>query len=120
MIGFVRGRIAGRSAEACFVDVSGVGYRVACSAGTLAALPPDGQEVQLWTYVHVREDVLALYGFLSETEHKMFEALIGVSGVGPKVALQICSAFKPEAFRRALVTDDLSALSSVSGVGKKT
>jgi Holliday junction DNA helicase RuvA len=120
VIGFVRGRIAGRTAEVCFVDVSGVGYKVACSAGTLAALPHDGDEVQLWTYVHVREDVLALFGFMTEGEHRMFEALLGVSSVGPKMALQICSAFTPEAFRKALVTDDLAALSSVTGVGKKT
>lgn len=120
MIGFVRGRLAGRTTEVCFVDVAGVGYRIACPAGTLSALPTDGADVQLWTHVHVREDVLALYGFLTEAEHKMFEALIGVSSVGPKMALQICSAFSPEALRKALVTDDLAALSSVSGVGKKT
>ena len=120
MIGFLRGQVAGRTTEVCFVDVSGVGYRLNCSAGTLANLPKDGEPVQVWTHVHVREDVLALYGFLSEAEHKMFEALIGVSSVGPKMALQICSAFAPEALRKALVTDDLAALSSVSGVGKKT
>lgn len=120
MIGFVRGRVAGRSTESCLVDVGGVGYRLNCSAGTLAALPGDGEEVQLWTHVHVREDVLALYGFVSEREHKMFEALLGVSSVGPKMALQICSAFSPEALRKALVTDDIGALSSVPGVGKKT
>lgn len=120
MIGFVRGRLAGRTTEVCFVDVSGVGYRISCSAGTLASLPSDGEQVQLWTHVHVREDILALYGFLTESEHKTFEALIGVSSVGPKMALQICSAFTPEALRKALVTDDLAALSSVSGVGKKT
>src|SRR5687767_2260943 len=120
MIGFLRGKVAGRTTESCFVDVSGVGYRVNCSAGTLAALPADGAPVQLWTHVHVREDVLALYGFLTEGEHKTFEALIGVSSVGPKMALQICSAFSPEALRKALVTDDIAALSSVPGVGKKT
>lgn len=120
MIGFVRGAIAGRGTDSCLVDVAGVGYRVFCSSSTLAGLPGDGEMVQLWTHVHVREDVLALYGFSSELEHKMFEALLGVSSVGPKMALQICSAFTPEGFRKALVTDDLAALSSVSGVGKKT
>ena len=120
MIGFLRGQVAGRTTEACFVDVAGVGYRVNCSSGTLASLPPDGGKVQLWTHVHVREDILALYGFLTEAEHKTFEALIGVSSVGPKMALQICSAFSPEALRKALVTDDIAALSSVPGVGKKT
>ena len=120
MIGFVRGSVAARSTDSCLIDVAGVGYRVFCSSTTIAGLPGDGEVVQLWTYVHVRDDLLALYGFSSELEHKMFEALLGVSSVGPKMALQICSAFTPEGFRKALVTDDLAALSSVSGVGKKT
>jgi Holliday junction DNA helicase RuvA len=68
----------------------------------------------------VREDLLALYGFASESEQAMFEALLGVSGVGPKVALAMCSAFTPEHFRRALVTDDVAGISSVPGIGKKT
>jgi len=120
MIGFVRGRIAGRTPETCLIDVSGVGYKLACSSTTLSALPHDGEETTLWTHIYVREDVLALYGFGTETELKMFEALLSVSSVGPKVALLICSAFTPEAFRKALVTDDIAAFSSVSGVGKKT
>ncbi|MEA2447482.1 MAG: holliday junction helicase RuvA [Actinomycetota bacterium] len=120
MIGFLRGRVAGRSPDSCLIDVSGVGYRVACSSTTLSGLPSDGDEAVLWTHVHVREDILALYGFGSETELKMFEALLGVSSVGPKMALQICSAFTPESFRKALVTDDVPAFSSVQGVGKKT
>jgi Holliday junction DNA helicase RuvA len=68
----------------------------------------------------VREDQLALYGFATPGEQKIFEALLGVSGVGPKVALQLCSGFSPEAFRKALVTDDVAAISSVPGIGKKT
>ncbi|HEY7876407.1 MAG TPA: Holliday junction branch migration protein RuvA [Actinomycetota bacterium] len=120
MIGFLTGTVAGRGPDFCFVDVGGVGYRLACSASTLAALPPDGRDVRLFTHLHVREDALSLFGFASESEQKMFEALIAVSGVGPKVALQMCSAFSVEAFRRALVTDDLAGLSSVPGVGKKT
>ena len=120
MIGFLSGTVAGRGPEGCFVDVSGVGYKLSCSATTLAALPPDGGGVRLWTHLHVRDDALSLYGFATEGEQKMFEALIGVSGVGPKVALQVCSAFAVDAFRRALVTDDVAALSSVPGLGKKT
>lgn len=120
MIGFVRGKVAGRTTEGCFVDVAGVGYRLACSATTLAALPPDGGEVRLWTHLHVREDVLALFGFATESEQRIFEALLGVNGVGPKVALQVCSAFTPEALRKSIVTDDVAAISSVPGIGKKT
>jgi Holliday junction DNA helicase RuvA len=102
------------------IDVGGVGYKLHCSSSTLSSLPADGDTTLLWTHIHVREDVLALYGFGSETELRMFEALLGVATVGPKMALQICAAFTPESFRKALVTDDVAAFSSVSGVGKKT
>jgi Holliday junction DNA helicase RuvA len=120
MIGFVRGQVAGRTTDGCFLDVAGVGYRLACSATTLAALPAEGREVRLWTHLHVREDTLALFGFATESEQRIFEALLGVSGVGPKVALQVCSAFTPDALRKALVTDDVASISSVPGIGKKT
>ena len=120
MIGFLRGEVAARGTDDCLLDVNGVGYRVACSATTLGTLPPVGQSARLFTHMHVREDVLALFGFATETERTMFEALLGVSGVGPKVALQLCSAFHPDAFRRALVTDDIDGISAVPGIGKKT
>ncbi len=120
MIGFLRGKVAARTPDGCFVDVAGVGYRLACSATTLAALPPDGAEVRLWTHLHVREDALALFGFATESEQRIFEALLGVAGVGPKVALQVCSAFTPDALRKALVTDDVASISSVPGIGRKT
>jgi holliday junction DNA helicase RuvA len=120
VIGFLDGTIAGRFADGCFVDVGGVGYRLTCSATTLAALPPEGGRCRLWTHVHVREDALALYGFASATEQSLFEALLGVSGVGPRAALGVCSAFAPDAFKRALVSDDAAAVASVPGIGKKT
>jgi holliday junction DNA helicase RuvA len=120
VIGYLDGTLAVQTADGCFLDVNGVGYRLACSATTASALPPAGERCRLFTYVHVREDLLALYGFASEHEQRMFEALIGINGVGPKVALQVCSAFSPEAFRRVLVTDDVEAISSVPGIGKKT
>jgi holliday junction DNA helicase RuvA len=120
VIGFLRGTIAGRTEDSCLLDVSGVGYKLSCSLRTLASLPREGTTTNLFTHLHVREDVLALYGFADEAEQKMFEALIGVAGVGPKVALQMCSAYAPDAFKRALVTDDLAALASVPGIGKKT
>ena len=120
MIGFLRGEVAGRTSDGCFLDVGGVGYKLTCSATTLASLPPEGETHRLWTFVHVREDILALFGFSTEGEQRTFEALLTVSSVGPKVALQVCSAFTPEAFRRALVTGDVAAISSVPGIGKKT
>jgi Holliday junction DNA helicase RuvA len=120
MIGFLNGTVAARSAEGCFIDVNGVGYKLACSTTTLSQLPPDGKQAKVWTHTHVREDVLSLFGFATEGEQRMFELLIGVSGVGPKVALQLCSAFDPDALKRALVTDDVGSLASVPGIGKKT
>jgi holliday junction DNA helicase RuvA len=120
MIGFLEGLVAGRTADGCFLDVGGVGYRIACSGHTLSALPREGERTRLWTHTYVREEVLALYGFATESEQAMFLALLGVSGVGPKVALALCSAFTPEHFRRALVTDDVVGISSIPGIGKKT
>lgn len=120
MIGFLDGVLAGRTPDGCFVSVNGVGYRLACSATTLGSLPGDGERVKLFTHVHVREDALALFGFATEAEQYLFEGLLGVNGVGPKVALQVCSAFAPDAFRRALATDDVAGIATVPGIGKKT
>lgn len=120
MIGFLRGSVAGRTPDGCFLDVGGVGYRVSCSATTARTLPAEGEPCQLWTHTHVREDALVLFGFATESEQHIFEALITVSGVGPKVALAVCSALTPDALRRALVAGDVDALASVPGIGKKT
>lgn len=120
MIGYLSGQLADVHGDGCIIDVAGVGYRLACSGTTLTRLPAIGQSTRLYTHLHVREDVLALYGFATEAERLMFEALIGVSGIGPKVALQLCSAFAPDAFKRALVTDDVDSICSVPGIGKKT
>jgi holliday junction DNA helicase RuvA len=120
MIGFLEGTLAGKTGDGCLLNVGGVGYRLTCSTTTMAALPADGQSCRLWTYLHVREELLALFGFESESEQRMFEALLGVGGVGPKVAVQMCSAFSAESFRRALVAEDAASIASVPGIGKKT
>ncbi|MFN2491099.1 MAG: Holliday junction branch migration protein RuvA [Actinomycetota bacterium] len=120
MIGFLSGNLAARTPDGCFLDVGGVGYRLICSATTVATLPDTGARCRLWTHLHVREDALTLYGFASESEQTMFEGLLGVSGVGPRVALMVCSAFAPDAFRRLLVTDDAASIASVPGIGNKT
>jgi Holliday junction DNA helicase RuvA len=119
MIGFLEGEVAGRDEGGCFLQVGGVGYRVSCSATTLRALPPVGR-ARLWTHLHVREDALVLYGFDTEAEQSLFEGLVTVSGVGPKVALAVCSAHAPEALRRILATGDIASLSAIPGIGKKT
>jgi Holliday junction DNA helicase RuvA len=120
MIGYLRGEVASRDPEGCTIDVGGVGYRLQCSTTTLASVPPDGGATRLWTHLHVREDALTLYGFATEAERALFEALISVAGVGPKVALGICSAFIPDALRRAVAMGDVDGLASVPGIGKKT
>jgi Holliday junction DNA helicase RuvA len=120
VIGFLDGTLAGKTVDGCLMNVGGVGYRLTCSTTTMAALPPDGHPCRLWTHLHVREDVLALFGFESESEQRMFEALLGVAGVGPKVAIQVCSAFSAESFRRALVAQDTGSIASVPGIGRKT
>jgi holliday junction DNA helicase RuvA len=120
VIGYLEGTVARIDSMGCLLEVSGVGYRIACSNTTRTALPRPGGRVRLWTHLHVREDALALFGFSGESELAMFESLVSVSGVGPKVALALCSSFSPDAFRRVLATDDVASIATVPGIGKKT
>ena len=120
MIGFLRGRVADKGESGCLLDVGGVGYRLACSGPTLAALPALGDEARLWTHLHVREDELSLYGFATEDERRVFASLLEVSGIGPRVALSLCSCLPPGRFRRALQDDDVAAIAAVPGIGRKT
>jgi holliday junction DNA helicase RuvA len=120
MIAFLKGQLAGKTADCAFVDVSGVGYAVGMSQGALAKLPEIGQPVQVHTYLQVSDNGIALYGFLSLEEKALFERLITVSGVGPKVALAALSAFSPEALVAAVQAQDVAAVQKIPGVGKKT
>lgn len=118
MIAFVEGRVTSLSADALVVDTGGVGYRVFCGPGTLAALR-EGAAVRLVTHHLVREDLQALYGFRSPEELGLFELLITVTGVGPKVALAIVSSRPVADLQLAVFQEDDAVLTSVSGVGKK-
>lgn len=120
MIAFLTGRVSGKTATAAFVEVGGVGFRLLMSTGSLASLPAEGDEVTVHTYLHVREDELTLYGFESEEERVLFEQLIAISGVGPKLALAVLSSLRPDVLRAAVAGDDVAMVSSVPGVGKKT
>ncbi len=120
MIGFLSGTMAGRTPDGCMLDVAGVGYALSCSGATLTTLPPEGGKCRLLTHLHVREDALILFGFATESERQIFEALLSVSGVGPKVAQAVCSVLNPDQFRSALATDDVTAIAAVPGIGKKT
>lgn len=120
MIAFLTGRVVGKSVGHCLIDVGGVGFRLAMSTSSLAALPAEGDTVTVHTYLHVREDELALFGFESPEEGALFEHLLTVSGVGPKVALAALSAFPPPTLTEAIAREDVALISSVPGIGKKT
>jgi Holliday junction DNA helicase RuvA len=120
MIGRLRGTLASVGPDRLIVDVGGVGYEVAVPTRALTELPALGEEVVLHTHLHVREDALALHGFPSERELATFRLLIGAPGVGPKVGLAILSTLDPDAVAIAIVEEDVSTLSSVPGIGKRT
>jgi len=120
VIGSVRGTIIERSMTGeVLVEVGGVGYRVNVPLRVVPALDPGGNAF-LFTHMHVREDAMTLYGFPTRDERDTFEALIGATGVGPKLALAILSVHTPGSLRRGLADDDLDALIMVPGVGKRT
>jgi Holliday junction DNA helicase RuvA len=120
VIGRVRGALVHRGTTSVVVDVSGIGYDVAVTPRTLAELPSIGEEVVLHTHLHVREDQLALYGFASSADKDVFGLLLGVSGVGPKVAMAILSTLGYEQLQAAVATDDVAALTEVPGIGKRS
>ena len=120
MIAFLKGTMAGCTSSHAFINVNGVGFSVGMPATDLSRLPDRGSEVMVYTHLSVREDAMALYGFLSQEAHALFLRLIGVSGVGPKVALAALSTFKPEELVSAIQSQDVKAVSNIPGVGKKT
>jgi Holliday junction DNA helicase RuvA len=120
MIAHLRGRLLEKHPTHLILEASGVGYEVAISIPSFSGLPAEGAEVSLYVHTHVREDVLALYGFLHREEKQLFERLIGVSGIGPKLAMTVLSGIAPGAFVEALRGNDLTALTRIPGVGKKT
>jgi Holliday junction DNA helicase RuvA len=120
MIARLAGVLATREADGSVIDVAGVGYAVAHSLHTYSDLPAVGKAVTLFTHLHVREDALQLYGFSTVEERRLFELLLGVSGVGPKVALAVLSGLAPASFARAVVDENLGALTRIAGVGRKT
>jgi Holliday junction DNA helicase RuvA len=120
VIGSLRGRLARKSIDEVTLEVGGIGWRVLIPLSTYEALPAEGEEAALVTHLHVREDELTLYGFAAARERRLFETLIGVSGVGPRLALHVLSRLTPERFVTAIRRQDLATLTGISGVGKKT
>ena len=120
MIGSVRGRIASKTPPQLMVDVGGLGYELEAPMSTFFHLPAVGQEVSLLTHLVVREDAHVLYAFATEGERRLFRSLIKVSGVGPKIALALLSGISVEAFSRCVVNEDITALTKVPVIGRKT
>jgi Holliday junction DNA helicase RuvA len=120
VIAHLSGVVRRAGADFVVVDVGGVGYMVSVSTSTRQLLPPPGGDIELHIHTHVREDQLALYGFASAAELDMFEMLIQVDGVGPKVGLNILSAASLEVLKRAIVSEDPSPIRRATGVGQRT
>jgi Holliday junction DNA helicase RuvA len=120
VIAYLTGVVRRAGADFVVVDVGGVGYMVSVATSTRQLLPPPGGEIELHIHTHVREDQLALYGFASAGELDMFEMLIQVDGVGPKVGLNILGAASLEVLKRAIVSEDAAPIRRASGVGQRT
>lgn len=120
MIAHLTGVVRRAGPDFVVVDVGGVGYMVSVAAGTRQQLPPPGGEIELHIHTHVREDQLALYGFASVEELELFELLIQVDGVGPKVGLNILGAASLEVLKRAIVSEDAAPIRRATGVGPRT
>src|ERR1700756_300928 len=119
MIAHLRGRLFAKQPGRAIVEAGGVGYEVIISIPTFSALPKEGTEVSLHIHTQVREDILALYGFLDLDEKRLFERLITVTGVGPKLAITILSGLSPERTVAAIRAQDHATLTHIPGVGKK-
>ena len=120
MIGRLRGVIVEKGLDSVVLEVGGVGYVVAVTPRTLTDLPGFGEEAVLHTHLHVREDQLALYGFDAAPDKDLFGLLLGVSGVGPKVAMAILATMTYEQLSIAVAADDVAALTAVPGIGKRS
>jgi Holliday junction DNA helicase RuvA len=121
MIGRLTGKVVAQEADGAIVlDVGGVGYELSAPLGTLGRVrPDDAGRVTLWVHTHVREDALALFGFADEAERFAFRTLLGVSNVGPKIAVAVLGALPAAELARTVARRDLTALTAVSGIGKK-
>ncbi|MBQ6454698.1 MAG: Holliday junction branch migration protein RuvA [Eggerthellaceae bacterium] len=119
MIAFLNGVLVARRPSSIYLDVNGVGFEVLMPQTSIAALPETGSQVQVMTYLQVREDGMSLFGFLSLEEKALFEELIGVSGIGPKLALAALSFYSPSELVAAIAAQDVTRISKIPGVGKK-
>ena len=120
MISYIRGELADVREDQVVIDVGGVGYGIFMCGSDIARLPSTGQEVKINTYLHVKEDVMQLFGFLTRDGLEVFRLIIGVSGIGPKGGLNILNQMTPNDLRFAVLAGDVKAISKAQGIGKKT
>jgi Holliday junction DNA helicase RuvA len=120
VIAYLQGKLVEKNPTQLILDVNGIGYSVKIPLSSYDKLGDEGSLTRILTYQYVREDALQLYGFATEAEKDLFELLISVSGVGPKMALGILSCISVEDFQNSVACEDLDMLTSISGVGKKT
>jgi len=120
MIDYVSGSLATKKPTEAVIDVGGIGYRILIPTSTYERLPEPGEDAVLLTHHHVREDAITLFGFLSAEERRVFELMLGVSGIGPKLALAALSALRPSEIKQRIVDRDVAMLTRIPGVGKKT
>lgn len=119
MIAYLKGKLVYKDPTHAVVEVSGIGYQVGISLHTFSQIK-DREDIQLATYLHVREDAHVLFGFATESEKQMFQQLISVNGIGPSTAMVVLSYLPPEELKSAILHDDVVALQSVKGIGGKT
>ena len=120
MISYIKGNLEAKNLDNVIIDVGGIGYKIYMSIKSMNTLGDMGKEVKIYTYMRVREDDISLYGFCTNEELKMFEQLLGVSGVGAKLALSILSNISPSSFALAIITDDINTIKSLPGIGAKS
>ncbi|MCI9298282.1 MAG: Holliday junction branch migration protein RuvA [Lachnospiraceae bacterium] len=120
MYAYFRGKIAAKEPDLVIIEVNGIGYNIRISAGTASLLPPTGEEAKLYTYTSVREDAIALYGFLTKDDLDIFKLLIGVNGIGPKGGQSILSVMSPDELRFAVLSGDAKMIAKAPGIGAKT
>ncbi|MCX6813698.1 MAG: Holliday junction branch migration protein RuvA [Candidatus Azambacteria bacterium] len=120
MISYLEGKILDKNEKFFVVNVSGVGYKIFSHSGILEKIPEIGQNVKIWTHLYVREDAMDLFGFLNKEELEFFEILISISGIGPRSALGILEVAPVSSLKQAIVSEDETFFTKVSGVGRKT
>lgn len=120
MYAYFKGKIAVKEPDLVIIEVAGIGYNIRISSGTASLLPPVGEEAKLYTYTAVREDAIALYGFLTKDDLDIFKLLIGVNGIGPKGGQSILSVMSSDELRFAILSGDAKMIAKAPGIGAKT